>query len=208
MKMKMKHKGLLFIISGPSGAGKGTICKAYMDEVQDTWLSVSATTRSPRLGEEDGKHYFFLSKEDFEQKISEGNFLEYAQVYGNYYGTPLDCVQEKLESGIDVILEIDIQGALRVKQSYEDGIFIFILPPSLEELKNRLTNRGSETPESLIRRYESAISEINYISEYNYAVINTTVEEAKEKVKAIILAEKCKVHRLKQDVLKIREEVK
>lgn len=190
------NRGLLFVISGPSGAGKGTICSAYLAEAKNTWLSVSATTRSPRAGETDGTSYFFLSREEFREKLAQGDFLEHAEVYGNYYGTPKSRVEEKLDLGYDVILEIDIQGALKVQENTKEGIFIFILPPSMEELKQRIIKRGSETPESLIRRFESAFDEINYISKYNYAVINTTVEEALGNVRAIVQAEKCRVDRV------------
>lgn len=190
------NRGLLVVISGPSGAGKGTICSAYLKEAANTWLSVSATTRSPRAGETEGESYFFLSREEFAEKLAQGDFLEYAEVYGNFYGTPKSRVYEKLEMGYDVILEIDIQGAQKVQENTREGIFIFILPPSMEELKQRIIKRGSETPESLIRRFESAFEEINYISKYNYAVINTTVEEALGNVRAIVQAEKCRVDRV------------
>lgn len=200
-------KGLLFVISGPSGAGKGTICKAYMEKAENTWLSVSATTRQPRAGEEDGVAYFFLERDYFEDKIQKGDFLEYAEVYGNLYGTPRSSVEAKLAEGKDVILEIDIQGALKVQENWPDGIFIFILPPSMEELKKRIINRGSETPESLVRRFESAFREINYVNKYNYAVINTTVASALEDVEAIIRAEKCRVSRMKDSVKELQEEM-
>ena len=190
------NRGLLFVISGPSGAGKGTICSAYLKDAQNTWLSVSATTRSPRAGETEGTSYFFLDRAEFLEKLDQGDFLESAEVYGNFYGTPKSRVEEKLEMGYDVILEIDIQGALKVQENTKDGIFIFILPPTMEELKQRIIRRGSETPESLIRRFESAFEEINYISKYNYAVINTTVEEALGNVRAIVQAEKCRVDRV------------
>lgn len=133
----MNKKGLLIVISGPSGTGKGTVCKALLEE-NDFWISVSATTRTPRKGEVDGVNYFFLEKEEFLRRIDLEDFLEYAEVYGNYYGTPRSNVLKKLEEGRDVILEIDIQGALKVKENYPDGVFIFILPPSMEELKKEL----------------------------------------------------------------------
>jgi len=202
----MKEKGLLIVISGPSGAGKGTICKELMKK-GNFWVSVSATTRVPRDGETEGNSYYFLTKCCFQNQISSGDFLEYALVYGNYYGTPKSKVLEKLEEGIDVILEIDIQGALKVKDTYPEGIFIFILPPSMEELKNRIIKRGSETPESLITRFHSAYKEINYISKYNYAVINDTVELATEKVKSIMVAEKCRVDRRESKFLEMKEEL-
>ncbi|GAB6149797.1 guanylate kinase [Clostridium novyi] len=193
------NQGLLLVISGPSGAGKGTICKELMKN-GDFWLSVSATTRSPRKGEVDGQNYYFLTKENFVDKIEQKDFLEYAEVYGNYYGTPKSNVLEKLKNGKDVILEIDIQGALKVKENYPKGIFIFILPPSMEELKNRIIKRGSETEESLMTRFKSAYKEINYVSKYNYAVINDEVDKAVEKIKSIIIAEKCSVDRIEQNI--------
>lgn len=200
------NRGLLFVISGPSGAGKGTICSAYLKDAQNTWLSVSATTRAPRAGETDGTSYYFLSRDEFLQRLEQGDFLESAEVYGNFYGTPKSRVEEKLEMGYDVILEIDIQGALKVQENTREGIFIFILPPSMEELKNRIIKRGSETSESLLRRFESAFEEINYISKYNYAVINTTVEEALENVRAIVRAEKCRVSRVVSNIKHLQGE--
>lgn len=200
----MKQKGILIVISGPSGAGKGTICKA-LSEKNSYWISVSATTRKPRTGEIDGINYFFLKAEDFKNKILQKDFLEYAQVYGNYYGTPKSNVLKKLENGNDVILEIDIQGALKIKETFPEGIFIFVLPPSMEELKKRITERGSETAESLMTRFKSAYKELNYISKYNYAVVNTTVESAVNKIESIIIAEKCRVDRIQGCILDSKE---
>ncbi|MDO5038151.1 guanylate kinase [Clostridium sp.] len=201
----MSKKGVLLVISGPSGAGKGTICKALLEKHKEIYLSVSATTREPRNGEVEGVNYFFLKKEDFLQKVEEGDFLEHAEVYGNYYGTPKSSVQKMIDEGRDVILEIDIQGALKVKENCEEGIFIFILPPSMEELKQRIIKRGSETPESLMRRFKSAYKEINYISKYNYAVVNDEVDTAVSKIEAIITAEKCRVDRMKNKILDSKE---
>lgn len=200
----MKNKGLLIVISGPSGAGKGTICKALM-EINNYWLSISATTRKPRSGEVEGVNYYFLSKEIFVERIKQNGFLEYAEVYGNYYGTPRFEVMDMINKGIDVILEIDIQGALKVKENYPEGVFIFILPPSMEELKNRIINRGSETQESLMMRFKSAYKEINYVSKYNYAVVNNTVNEAVTKIESIISAERCRVDRIKSKLLDSKE---
>lgn len=200
----MKNPGLLIVISGPSGAGKGTICKALLER-SEYWLSVSATTRSPRAGETDGSNYYFLTKDEFKQKISENDFLEYAEVYGNYYGTPKSKVMEALDAGKDVILEIDIQGALKVKDNFAQGVFIFILPPSMEELKNRIIGRGSETPESLMTRFKSAYKEINYVSKYNYAVVNDTVENAVSKIECVLNAERCRVDRIKDSILDSKE---
>ena len=201
----MAKKGLLIVISGPSGAGKGTICKELLKK-EDLWVSVSATTRSPRKGEENGVHYFFLNEDEFNERIEKDDFLEYAKVHQNLYGTPKSSVLEKINNGNNVILEIDIQGALKVKETYPEGIFIFILPPSMEELKNRIINRGSEIAETLMIRFKAAYKEINYVSKYNYAVVNDTVEDAVNKVRSIILAENCRVDRMKDTILASKEE--
>lgn len=192
----MGNRGVLIVISGPSGAGKGTICKSLLEKQDNLFLSVSATTRAPRQGEVNGVNYYFVTKEQFFKKVDEGDFLEWAEVHGNYYGTPKSAVNEMLSSGKNVILEIDIQGALKVKENCDDGVFIFILPPSMEELKHRLITRGSETPESLVTRFNAAYQEINFISKYNYGVINDKVELAVEKIQMILEAEKCRVDRI------------
>lgn len=197
-------RGLLIVVSGPSGTGKGTICKELIKK-GDVEISVSATTRSPREGEIDGRNYFFLSKETFLEKIDQDGFLEYAEVYGNFYGTPFDFVMGKLDEGRDVVLEIDIQGALKVKEKYPQGIFIFILPPSMTELKNRIVGRGSETEASINQRYGSALQEISYIDKYDYCVINEEVELAVNKIMTIIEAEHCRVT---QEIYKLVEKYK
>lgn len=191
----MNQQGLLLVISGPSGAGKGSICRALFQRNPQIVTSVSVTTRQPRAGEEEGVHYFFRTREQFEQMIQADEFLEYAEVYGNYYGTPRSFVSEQLAKGRDVALEIDIQGALRVKEHSEEGVFIFIVPPSMEELRARLVGRKSETEESLLRRFQSAYQELNFITRYNYVVVNDRIERAVVKVQSIITAEKCRVDR-------------
>ena len=181
------NKGRLFVISGPSGTGKGTICKELIkdDKIR---LSVSMTTRNPREGEVHGVSYYFATKEEFLQKIEAGGFLEYAEVFGNYYGTPKMEVLELLDEGIDVLLEIDVQGALQIKEVYPEAVLVFILPPSMEELRIRLTGRGTETQEVVERRLGEAAKEISYVKHYDYAVINDDLEEAIDNVKSVIRA--------------------
>jgi guanylate kinase len=189
------RKGLLMVVSGPSGTGKGTVCSELLAQAEDLAYSISATTRQPRAGEVDGKNYYFMDKADFEQKIAEGGFLEYANVYGNYYGTPLKKIQERLEEGQDILLEIDTQGALSVMEKCPDGIFIFLLPPSMAELERRIKGRGSETPESLEKRLGAARKEIQVGRKYSYVVVNTTVKMAVKRIQAILDAEHSRVER-------------
>lgn len=195
------NRGVLIVISGPSGAGKGTICQELLNKNDNIYLSVSATTRQPRHGEIDGENYYFLKQEEFEERVKNNGFIEYANVHGNYYGTPKLNVEKMLEEGKDVILEIDIQGALKVKENFSEGVFIFILPPSMDELKRRIIKRGSETEESLMTRFKNAYQEINYVSKYNYSVVNDTLEVAVSKVESIITAEKCRVDRIKDNTV-------
>lgn len=191
----MDQQGLLIVISGPSGAGKGTICRALLEFNPNVELSVSVTTRAPRPGEKEGVNYFFRTIDEFKKMIDDGEFLEYAEVYGNYYGTPKSYVRDRLMAGRDVILEIDIQGALKIKDKFDDAVFIFILPPSMEELKQRIIKRGTESAEEVLKRFNSAYKELNFITRYNYVVINDTVDAAARKIDAIITAEKCRVER-------------
>lgn len=194
----MTKKGLLIVISGPSGAGKGTICREWLDKHPEAVLSISATTRSPRPGEVEGVNYFFKTREEFDAMVDNGELLENAQVYDNYYGTPRKYVQQHLLSGKDVILEIDIQGALKVKERFDEGVFIFIVPPTMEELKKRIVTRGTENAESILKRFNSAFEELNFITRYNYVVINDTVDDAIKKIECILTAEKCRVDRNKE----------
>ncbi|MFZ5943838.1 MAG: guanylate kinase [Bacillota bacterium] len=189
-------EGILIVLSGPSGAGKGTICKSLLKETNIKY-SISATTRKPRPGETDGKEYFFITKKDFENKIKEDAFLEWAKVYDNYYGTPKKFVEEILHKGQDCILEIDPQGAHKVRAAKPDGVLVFIAPPSMQELEHRITTRGTENSNEIQKRLSCAREEMLCMYNYDYVVINDEVETAVEKIKAIVLAEKCKVQRNK-----------
>ena len=195
MEAYAQHTGKLFIISGPSGAGKGTICKRLIEDSDPDRmeLSVSMTTRPPRKGEEDGVSYYFVTMEQFRENVLADGFLEHAEVYGNCYGTPKAKVIEKLEAGIDVVLEIDIQGAMNVKKAYPDGIFVFILPPSMSILRKRLTGRGTDSMEIIDMRLSKTLGELSYIEEYDYVVVNGELEEAVNRVKAIVVAEHSRV---------------
>ena len=204
----LDRKGLLLVVSGPSGAGKGTICKALLNKNDKIKLSVSATTRKPRNGEVHGVNYFFLEKEEFTTMIENGEFLEYAQIYDNFYGTPKSAIIECLENGQDVILEIEMQGAKQIKEVYPEGVFIFVLPPSLEELKSRIVGRGTETQEEIEKRFSCAFEEINQIVNYDYFIVNEDIEKSVNDVEAIIASEKNKVIRYKNNIIdKFKEEL-
>ena len=189
------RKGKLFVISGPSGAGKGTICNALMAAAgpDELCLSISVTTRAPRKGEQDGVNYYFITEEEFNDLREHGGLLEFAEVFDHHYGTPKDKVVEKLKAGTDVILEIDTQGAQKVRNSYPDGVLIFILPPSMQELRRRITGRATDTEESISKRLSMALTEISCIDKYDYAVVNDELDEAVERVQAIIKAEHSRV---------------
>lgn len=194
-------KGRLFVISGPSAVGKGTIINEILNSKDRISLSVSATTRAPREGETDGVSYYFLTQEDFEARIKNDGFLEYAYVHGNYYGTPKAPVEEYLEKGWDVILEIDVQGAMKVKESYGDGAYIFILPPSIKELRNRINKRGTESAEAVELRMSKAMGEIEYLDKYDYFIINDDLDEAVKAVSAIMASEHQKVDKSAEALL-------
>lgn len=183
------RKGLLILISGPSGTGKGTVCDLLRQKHPEISYSISATTRQPRPGEQDGVNYYFYTKEKFREMIDQGQMLEWAEVYGNFYGTPKQKVLDRLEAGEDILLEIDTQGALNVMKVMPEGLFIFLLPPSLEELAARLKGRGTETEESLHRRLGAAVDEIKLATKYRYVVVNDKVEDAQETIANIIEAE-------------------
>lgn len=183
------RKGLLILISGPSGTGKGTVCDLLRQKHPEISYSISATTRQPRPGEQDGVNYYFYTKEKFQEMIDQGQLLEWAEVYGNFYGTPKQKVLDRLEAGEDILLEIDTQGALNVMKVMPEGLFIFLLPPSLEELAARLKGRGTETEESLHRRLGAAVDEIKLATKYRYVVVNDKVEDAQETIAKIIEAE-------------------
>ncbi|MFC3748779.1 guanylate kinase [Paenibacillus sp. GCM10012306] len=189
-------KGLLIILSGPSGVGKGTVCTALRPKMPELIYSVSATTRSPRAGEEDGVNYFFKSREQFLSMIEADQLLEYAEYVGNYYGTPRDFVEQTLESGKDIILEIEVQGALKVKEKFPEGIFVFLLPPSMDELKDRIRGRGTEHPDVINHRMSVAEDEINLMQHYDYAVVNDEIDLACKRIESIIIAEHCKIREL------------
>ena len=181
------HKGRLYVFTGPSGAGKGTVLHRLLDEVPGLSLSVSATTRVPRPGEQDGVHYYFISKQAFEQKIAENAFLEYAEYVDNYYGTPERPVEEQLAAGRDVILEIEVQGAMQVHAKRPDAVLVFLTPPSLEELARRLRGRGTESEEKVLKRLEAARRDLEYQAQFDYVVVNDRVENAVGQLKQIVL---------------------
>jgi guanylate kinase len=205
--MLNKLKGLLLVISAPSGTGKTTLCNMLLKEFPNLEFSVSYTTRKPRKGEVNGKDYWFVDRETFEKMIKEGDFLEWAEVYGHLYGTSKSQVVRALNEGRDVLLDIDTQGALNVKKNFPEAVLIFILPPSLKELRRRLESRGTDDEETIERRLKVAKEEIKRALFYDYVVVNDVLEVAFENLKSIIRAEKCRTERLKGQFSKlIRDE--
>ena len=207
--MMRKNRGILTVVSGFSGSGKGTIMKELMKKYVDSYaLSISATTRNPRPGETDGVEYFFRTREQFEQMIEEDALIEYAQFVGNYYGTPKAYVEEQLEAGKDVILEIEIQGALKVREKFPDTLLLFVTPPSAGELKNRLVGRGTETMDVIESRLARAVEEAEGIESYDYLVVNDILEECVEEVHQIIKNEHYRVNRNTTAIQEMRNELK
>lgn len=195
--MERSIHGKLIVVSGPSGVGKGTICRRLVERGEEIRMSVSATTRSPRPGEVDGRDYFFVSRERFEEMIGRGELLEYMDVFGSkYYGTPKRFVDDTLESGLDVILEIDVYGAMKVKRTRPDALMIFISPPSLVSLKERLIGRGTETLEQISERFSKARREMSFIPEYDYIIVNDDLEKAVDDMQSILRADRLRTSRL------------
>ncbi len=190
-------RGFLLVLSGPSGSGKGTVSQALMEKNDEVVFSTSVTTRRPRPGEVNGENYFFVDLDEFESMVENEKLLEYAFVHTNYYGTPKDFVMEEIEKGEIVLIEIDVQGALQIKKNYKDAVFIFLLPPNMDELKNRLTKRGTETEEEINIRFENAFKEMDFVGEYDYFVVNDIVEQTVEEIENIISAERLRVKRYK-----------
>lgn len=205
--IRSKNTGQIIVISAPSGAGKGTIIKKLLENnSKNRWLSVSATSRKPREGEKEGINYYYITEEEFKKRIKEDYFLEYTNYAGNYYGTPKEYIKEKVTKGIDVILEIEIEGANNIKKLIPEALFIFIMPPSLKELVRRLKGRGTETNEKIIKRFNAAYKEVNEVTKYNYVVVNDEVDIAVDKIESIIKAEKCRVDRIEEVYLDTKEE--
>lgn len=188
-------EGLLIILSGPSGAGKGTACDALMKHRTELVLSVSCTTRERRPGEFEGVDYYYKSKPEFEELIKQGEFLEYASVYSNMYGTPKSYVMEKLSEGRDVLLEIDVQGALNVKKNFPEGVFLFLVPPSMEALEQRIRGRATETEQQIQMRLSKAVGEMGKMNEYDYVIVNDSIDNVVRSIECIITAEKLRVKR-------------
>ncbi|WP_138159309.1 guanylate kinase [Peptoniphilus catoniae] len=202
--------GFLLVLSGPSGSGKGTVSQGLMKENDKIVFSTSVTTRTPRPGEVNGDNYFFTTIEEFEEMVKKDELLEYAFVHTNYYGTPKKFVFDEIKKGEIVLLEIDVQGALQIKKRYKEAVFIFLLPPTMSELKNRLKKRDTETEEEINTRYRNAFRELDFVGEYDYFVVNNEVKKAVEDIENIIAAERLRVKRhknIKEQMLSERSEI-
>jgi len=200
-------RGILLVLSGPSGVGKGTVCAALRNRLTELRYSISATTRAPRQGEVEGVNYFFKTKAQFLQMIEDDELLEWAEYVGNYYGTPQSYVEETLAAGNDIILEIDVQGALKLKEKFSDGVFIFLLPPTLDELYHRIVARGTENTESIHNRMMAANDELRFLQYYHYAVVNDQVDSACDRIHSILVAEQCRKERVLNKIQKWMDEV-
>jgi len=203
-----KQKGVLIVVSGFSGAGKGTLMKELMKNYDNYALSISMTTRGPRPGEEHGREYFFVTKEEFENHIKEDALVEYAQYVGNYYGTPKAYVEEQLNAGKDVILEIEIQGALKIKERFPEALLLFVMPPSAEELRKRLIGRGTEDIDVIEKRLQRANEEAEGIENYEYVIVNDVLDECVKQMHQIIQSAKYAINRKKDSIVNIREDLK
>lgn len=201
-------RGILIVLSGPSGVGKGTVCTVLRSRIRDLVYSISATTREARDKEVDGVNYFFKTRDQFERMIEQNDLLEWAEYVGNYYGTPRKFVEDTLAEGKDVILEIEVQGAMKVKQQFDEGVFIFLLPPSLYELQQRIKSRGTESAETIGHRLKVASDEMQLLKEYDYAVVNDDVDAACSRIESILTAEHCKKERVLPDLQYMMEEVR
>ena len=204
----MQNKGILMVISGFSGAGKGTLVKKLLSEYDNYALSISMTTRQPREGEEDGREYFFRTREQFEENIAKNGFIEYAQYCGNYYGTPKAYVEEQMQAGKDVILEIEIQGALKIKERFPEALLLFVMPPSADELKHRLTSRGTETADVITARLHRAAEEAAGINSYDYILVNDQIDTCVEEMHQLIQAQHNKVSNNLDFIEQMKEELK
>lgn len=196
-------KGFLLVLSGPSGSGKGTVSQALMSKRDDIVFSISATTRKPRPTEVNGENYFFLSEEEFKRMEENNEFLESAFVHTNHYGSPKQFVMDQIEKGEIVLLEIDVQGALQIKKNYKEACFIFLLPPTMDELRDRIVKRGTESEEDINTRFENAFKELDFVGEYDFFVVNDKVENAVNDIEAIIAAERLRVKRHKDIKLNV-----
>ena len=205
----LNKRGILIVVSGFSGAGKGTVMKRLMEKYSDDYaLSISMTTRNPRDGEVDGEHYFFVSREQFEENIGKGGFIEHAQYCGNYYGTPRDYVEKQLMAGKNVILEIEIQGALLVKEKFPDTLLLFVSPPSAVELKKRLVGRGTESMEQIEARLKRAVEEAPIMDSYDYIVLNDVVEDCVDRIHEVVGMAKCSADRNREFIEMMKNELK
>lgn len=197
---KIQSKGLVIVISGPSGVGKGTVTKELLSRTKNIEISISATTRNPREGEVDGREYFFLSREEFVKKIESGQFVEYACVHGNMYGTLISEVEKRIDMGVNVILEIDVQGGRAIKGKFPDCVSVFILPPSMGELSARLNGRATDDEETIKLRLDTAVTEVKCVYDYDYAVVNDNLEECVDAIKSIIQGERYRITRRKDNI--------